>query len=77
MLNSLKYKESNIFADIWFIEKVQQERSGKFSIRLGKVGAAVEGTARLCSGFRYLSLSANPLYVPLSKILFCLLGKKI
>lgn len=36
MLNRLKYKESNIFVDIWFIEKLQQERRGEFSIRLGE-----------------------------------------
>ena len=36
MLNRLKYKESNIFVDIWFAEKFQQERSGKFNVRLGR-----------------------------------------
>lgn len=36
MLNRLKYKESNILVDIWFAEKLQQERSGKFNVRLGK-----------------------------------------
>lgn len=61
ILNGLKYKESNIFVDIWLIEELQEERRGKFHIRPGKMGAAVEGTAHLHSGSRYLFCRAKPL----------------
>lgn len=72
MLNRLKYKESNIFVDIWFIENLQQEGRGEFNIRLGEMGAAVKGTALLCSGIRHLFWSPSG-SVPLSTIVCCLL----
>eukprot|EP00069_Balaena_mysticetus_P014276 bmy_08619T0 len=59
MLNRLKYKESNIFVDIWFIENLQQEGRGEFNIRLGEMAAAVTGAALLRSGVRYLFWSPS------------------
>lgn len=70
ILNRLKYKESNRSVDIWFIENLQQERKGKFNIRLGEMSAAVKGTALLPSGISYLSWCPGG-SVPLSKIVCC------
>lgn len=55
MLNRLKYKESNIFVDVWFIENLQQEKKGRVQHQAGGMESSREGRGSPCSDVRYLS----------------------
>lgn len=61
MRNRLKYKESSIFVDTWFIKKKKEKekaparKKGDIQPPAGEIRAEAEGTALLCSGIADLS----------------------
>ena len=59
MLNGLKYEESNIFVDVWFIENLQQEKKWRVQHQAGGMESSREGHGPPCSDIRYLSCSLS------------------